>query len=56
MGSDIEITAKVLFEQVKRCSNSLKFLFGEHAFIWNKASNLSLLGIFIVCNSSIYNI
>ena len=50
------ITWKFLFVQLKRCSNSLKFLFREHAFIWNKASDLSLLGIFIVCNSWIDNI
>ena len=36
--------------QHKRCANSSKILFWEHAFIWNKASDLSLVGIFIVCD------
>ena len=51
--SDIVIASKILFVQLKRCSNSLKFLFRKHAFTWNKASDLSLFGIFIVCTSSV---
>ena len=39
-------TSKVLFVQLKRCFKSSKSLFREHAFIGNKASELS----FIVCN------
>ena len=43
LDSAIAITSKVLFVQLKKSS---KFLFREHAFIGNKASELS----FIVCN------
>ena len=46
LDSATAITSKVLFVQLKRCFKSSKFLFREHAFIGNKASELS----FIVCN------
>ena len=31
--SDVAIISKYLFVQLNRCSNSLRFLFREHAFI-----------------------
>ena len=37
--SVIAITSKYLFGQLKKCSKTLKFLFREHAFICNKASD-----------------
>ena len=41
--------SNTLFVHLSRWSRSSKFLFKEHALIWNKARDLCLLGNFKVC-------
>ena len=43
---------KVFLMQLKRCWRSWKSLWKEHAFIWNRDSDLFLWGILILCISS----
>ena len=44
--SVIAILSKLLFVKLRRCWRSWKFLLKEHAFIWNKESELLLFVIF----------